>query len=429
MTAEVAILNRTGVALAADSAVTVTQGDQQQKIWTSADKLFQLSEVDPVGVMFHGNAEFATHQWETIIKAYRRELGTQRFPTVDAHAHRFFRFLTGNLELFPRSRQKEHSMQSYKLAIASIMREAGIAIDKHIQQHGPLSTQDLPHAFAKAVEQIRDAIRNNETLSSIPSGLRARLRKSLSVRIRKAIEVFIGELPLNPYGRRLLLQSTFECLFRACFSEAHTGIVFAGFGDRQNLPALVWFKVEGLVEGAPRYHRHHRVDMSENRTRSYILPLAQQDSLHSFIGGIDLELRDALQDATALTINGLADVLESHLPTDDPRAQQIVAALRTHTSAIQSKLFDVWETIRKNYSQPVVSNLGLSPKDEMASVAEALVNLTKFRRRVSMDQETVGGPIDVAIITRGDGFVWIKRKHYFDPHLNLRILGRYLSRT
>jgi len=28
--------------------------------------------------------------------------------------------------------------------------------------------------------------------------------------------------------------------------------------------------------------------------------------------------------------------------------------------------------------------------------------------------ETVAGPIDVAIISKGDGLIWIKRKHYFD---------------
>jgi len=64
-------------------------------------------------------------------------------------------------------------------------------------------------------------------------------------------------------------------------------------------------------------------------------------------------------------------------------------------------------------------------KDELAAMAEALVNLTKFKRRVSTARETVGGPIDVAVITKGDGFVWVKRKHYFSPDLNPRVIARY----
>ena len=51
-------------------------------------------------------------------------------------------------------------------------------------------------------------------------------------------------------------------------------------------------------------------------------------------------------------------------------------------------------------------------------MAETFVNLTSFKRRVTQDTESVGGPVDVAIITKGDGFVWMKRKHYFDAKLN-----------
>lgn len=35
-----------------------------------------------------------------------------------------------------------------------------------------------------------------------------------------------------------------------------------------------------------------------------------------------------------------------------------------------------------------------------------------------IEDETVGGPVDVAVITKGDGFIWVERKHYFKPELN-----------
>lgn len=64
------------------------------------------------------------------------------------------------------------------------------------------------------------------------------------------------------------------------------------------------------------------------------------------------------------------------------------------------------------------------PKDELGTMAESLVSLTKFKRRISREQETVGGPVDVAVITKGDGFVWMKRKHYFVPGVNPRYIAR-----
>lgn len=69
--------------------------------------------------------------------------------------------------------------------------------------------------------------------------------------------------------------------------------------------------------------------------------------------------------------------------------------------------------------RPLMQVVASMPKEELAVLAEALINLTALKRKASRDQETVGGPTDVAVISKGDGFIWIKRKHYFDPGLNM----------
>lgn len=73
MTAEVAILNRSAVAIAADSAVTL--GLSGRKIYNTANKLFALSFAEPVAIMVYGAASLGSVPWETVIKEYRRELG------------------------------------------------------------------------------------------------------------------------------------------------------------------------------------------------------------------------------------------------------------------------------------------------------------------------------------------------------------------
>ena len=50
---------------------------------------------------------------------------------------------------------------------------------------------------------------------------------------------------------------------------------------------------------------------------------------------------------------------------------------------------------------------------------EALVYVTSLKRKVSSASETVSEPIDVAVISKGDGFVWIKRK--VDPDVANRL--------
>jgi hypothetical protein len=58
-------------------------------------------------------------------------------------------------------------------------------------------------------------------------------------------------------------------------------------------------------------------------------------------------------------------------------------------------------------------------------MAESLVSLTSFKRKVSTQTETVGGPVDVAVISKGDGFVWMHRKHYFKSEYNPQFKANY----
>jgi hypothetical protein len=67
--------------------------------------------------------------------------------------------------------------------------------------------------------------------------------------------------------------------------------------------------------------------------------------------------------------------------------------------------------VQEKYAQPLMAAVAALPRQDLAAMAEALVSLTAFRARMSLtDNECVGGPIDVAILSKGDGFVWVKRK-------------------
>ena len=99
MTAEVAILNRGAVALAADSAVTVGVGGpgRKKKIYDSANKLMMLSDHAPVGVMFFGNAELMGIPWETLLKDFRRDLGWRSFPSFEGYVLELLGYLKGTV--------------------------------------------------------------------------------------------------------------------------------------------------------------------------------------------------------------------------------------------------------------------------------------------------------------------------------------------
>src|SRR5699024_5512196 len=80
---------------------------------------------------------------------------------------------------------------------------------------------------------------------------------------------------------------------------------------------------------------------------------------------------------------------------------------------------------QENYIWPLMNAVSHLSKEYLAEMAESLIYLTFLKRRISFAEESVGGPIDVAIISKGDGFVWIKRKHYFKPELNPHFFDNY----
>lgn len=81
MTAEVVVMNKSAIALAADSKVTIG-GSRMSKTYDTVNKLFTLSKLHPVGVMIYGNADFMQYPWETVIKLYRTQRGIGSEKTV-----------------------------------------------------------------------------------------------------------------------------------------------------------------------------------------------------------------------------------------------------------------------------------------------------------------------------------------------------------
>lgn len=58
------------------------------------------------------------------------------------------------------------------------------------------------------------------------------------------------------------------------------------------------------------------------------------------------------------------------------------------------------------------------PIQDAIDLADFLVHLTIMFSRFSPGAPSVGGPIEIAAITKHEGYKWIKRKHYYEQRLN-----------
>ena len=76
---------------------------------------------------------------------------------------------------------------------------------------------------------------------------------------------------------------------------------------------------------------------------------------------------------------------------------------------------------------PLLSTIASMGKEDIAELAENLIYVTSMKRHITPNLESVGGPVDVAVVSKGDGFIWMKRKHYFDPQLNSCFFENYFE--
>ena len=115
MTAQVVILNRDGVAIAADSAVSLSAPGS--KIYNTANKLFEMSAVEPVAAMVYGTASFVSIPWETVIKEHRRRLASTIHSTVEEYASALIGYLP---TLLPHVSQDEQRSHVYMAAVREL---------------------------------------------------------------------------------------------------------------------------------------------------------------------------------------------------------------------------------------------------------------------------------------------------------------------
>lgn len=416
MTAEVAVMNKSAIALAADSAAT-----SPHKIYNSVNKLFRLSDHFPVGIMIYGNSEFMGIPWESIIKVYRQSLGAHFEPTLNAYAQAFITYLTDQHSLFPDSERTLYIHRATSGYLRKLLRSGC----KKIREQYP---RDHDSQIRSVIENFHLApLRANvKDVAHFPADFRASLIAEHGPTIDVLIDQLFRDYTLSPATKAAMKDYCVESLAREHFDD-YSGVVIAGFGEEEMFPSLIEYQIEGMAIAD-----HLKFKLSQQSSTGFtnsagIIAFAQKEMVQSFMTGIHPYVRDHAEAYLNEVFPKYEELLLKTMGrVQKAKRERLKRVLHKASEAILSDLGKAIERHQSDYHiSPIVDAVALLPKDELAAMAESLVNLTVLKRRVSTDKETVGGPIDVAVISKGDGFVWIKRKHYFTKDLNPRYVTQY----
>lgn len=429
MTAEIAILNSHAVALAADSAVTISDGSNRApKIYNTVNKLFTLSKHDPVGVMIYGSAELGGLPVETAVKVFRDRLGRDAFPNLQEYANSFLDFLGTGAPLYPHDRQDQFVRRGAFRFLSRVKQDLDHRVKVRIEDDGKISGDTLRDELTGLLEQHRQAIEGEKLLSSADPADVQSVATAHSEVIDSVTDQVLEQAPLSDGQRLLIRELVSRTLLNIRSVVSDCGMVFAGLGTDDVCPMLVQYDVRGVLADKPHHHFHRVINGHE---RSGIYPFAQSEMVATFMEGISPALKETIYNYMHRISEELPEAIAADAADGGMELDQrngIRDGLRGILQTAEERLRNELEAyIKIEQTAPVVDTVVSLPKNELAEMAETLVNLTSFRQRVSPDAETVGGPVDVAVISRGDGFIWIKRKHYFRAELNHQFFHNYFD--
>lgn len=422
MTAIVGILNRHAIAIAADSAETIGRG---VKIYNKANKIFALSKYHPVGIAIYSNANFnSCIPWETVIKLYRQHLGKKSFATVKEYEVDFYSFV--NEFRYQYLEEKD----AVKIFLRDIYNFWQTVVLQRLGSSGALNGEFNQTDLTKIVE-----ILNNLNLIANQNKEILEFKTITKEAFENAIASFVNTITqqIQNTGAEVgfykdLIISVFYNIFRrkVDIMLGFTGIAFFGFGDNEVFPTLYLTQIYDVAFNVLYWQELSQSKIDNVNNGSAICPMAQTDVIRTYIEGISPEVEQTFVVSTMQAINNVITLISKSLNKINPLLAQAVS--RVDLQKVANEYVDNLKKFKKNtIVKPLMDTVATMEKEDLAELAENLIYLTSLKRRITPNLESVGGPIDVAVISKGDGFIWIKRKHYFNPELNRSYFDNYFE--
>jgi hypothetical protein len=241
---------------------------------------------------------------------------------------------------------------------------------------------------------------------------------------------FRGKIPSDQETAGII-NVVIESLLRAYPSDFAAGIIVAGYGSDEMFPSICAVEIDGRVAGRLKITETTEKSIAVSPDTGQVVYFAQTDVIERLLKGVDPEFVAKTTEFIHRAVTQVAESIETAL-----RARRISKRRLEARKALVNEVADTVanefkdetvEMLRSSFSRQFDQMVAMMPKQELIELAEALVSITAVERKATTDEGTVGGPIDVAFVTKHEGFVWIKRKHYFEANLNPRYFWRKYS--
>ena len=360
--------------------------------------------------------------WEDIFKLFRKKLRGTSCANLKDYPAVFFDFVKNHIM----SHLVDDQIVNVKVIVEGFFREIIEISRRELEENGIYISED---SMFNKIQEIINFFDNTYSSADKCADFLDYSIENFSNYAMPVIKDILNELLTSKSCPDDFLQNFTKSLYCIIVSTVHvylvnTEIIFWGYGEEDLFPSYFSFEISAAFDGRIKYTNKSEYVVS-NINNACVEPFAQTDVANTVIRGIDDELRNVFYSSYNDSITVLRDEIISQLDSAGAPEALKQALLKIDLDNY-TKLYveGMNQYIQENYIKKLVNTVSYLSKEDLADMAESLVRMTYLKRRITSEEESVGGPVDVAVITKGDGFVWLKRKHYFSAELNPHFFER-----
>ena len=392
MTAQVAVLNLAGVAVASDTFVTTGFGDQLKSMGNT-HKIYELGSQHKVLVLHSGSASINSIPQQLHISEWAKSLSLP-LPTLQAYIDSYRTWAASEKKMATTEGELRVINELLNEHYYDLVREIDRAIQNLYVEEGT-SERKRKTMIRLAIEE---AIGGNEGylhgLESYPALTEKLCAKALAdheLNVSEKVEYIFKRFDLSEELLQRLAATAPMILSRVQPMSSDPEIAFVGFGEDEPFAGVIRVTCRGMYGGMLAANSGFKMKVAPVENGSAISYFAQRDAMWGFVNGSTF---DTVEEAKRL----ISDAVEERWGDTTPEAIGYEVA-----EEVAEKL---GQFAHEKYVSPMLKTIEAMGMNSLASLADSLVGLQATATYSQAGAATVGGLIEVATIDRINGVQW-----------------------
>jgi len=395
MTAQVAVLNLSGIAVASDTYVTTFTGGEAKSMGNS-QKIYELGSQHKVVILHSGAIGINQIPHHLHLAEWARTLSLP-LPTLQAYSDSYRTWSASEKRMLRPGSETQIINATLNEQYYDIARALDEARDGLTFEEGATERKKKAAVVAAYKQVVTDVSQYLAGLDSYPGITAKGVEKSLNdheIDIADKVQYIFGRFDLGPSEMDSLISLATPTLLKIQGMRSDSEIAFVGFGEEEPFGGVVRMSCRGIYAGAliASTKDRYKVDPTENA--SGISYFAQREAMWAFIAGYNSDILDEVKNLVTQKV----EEKWGHT-TDEPIGWQMAQEIDA----------EIGKFSQKKFVDPMLNTIEAMGLNSLADLADSLVGLQATSTYSKAGAATVGGLIEVVTIDRINGVQWKRR--------------------